>query len=104
MRIDGIKLEDRIIPGFLASLSDKNFIDTYCKGDQKAKDELYHLVSGKKFLKGNEGEPDEDDNDERKALSEYRLRALKKYIDKFESASTYGELDKYFNFINLTDD
>ena len=108
-RLFGYEIDDeKSIPGFLLSLSLDNakdkedFINTYCKGDQKTKDELYRIVKNKKFLKGNEDGPDEDDNDEREALSEYRLRALKKYIDKFEGAETYTELDKYFTFIGLT--
>lgn len=106
-RLFGYEIDEATrIEGFLVSLSDDNlqedFINTHCKGDQKSKTKLFNLIKNRKFLKGNEDEPDEDDNDERKALSEYRLRALKKYIDKFEGAETYTELDKYFTFIGLT--
>lgn len=99
--------EAKAYSGFLVELSKedqekKDFIDKYGKGDQKAKDKLFRLVKNKKFLVGDEDEGEDAEN-ERQLLETYQLRALKKYIDKFEGASTYGELDKYLTFIGLTD-
>ena len=58
-------------------------------------------MKGNRYLKGDEGGADA--TDERDLLSKYKLRGLKKYIDKFADAKTYDELGQYFAFIGLSD-
>lgn len=106
-RISGIEVGGIPVEGFLKALSTNNdeekkdYIDTHCNGDEIDKNGLYSLVKNKMYLKGDED--DESSDDRREYLETYKLRALKKYIDNFESASSYEELDKYYTFIGLTD-
>ena len=92
-RIDGIKVGDTSIQGFLVTLSGEDgdkeeYINTHCKGDQKTKYGLYSLMRSKKFL------GDDDD---------CMLQALYDYIFNFEGAATYEELSGCYRRIRLTD-
>lgn len=67
----------------------REYIDNWCIGDQRKKDELYNSIKSKKFLGDNQ---------------DCALQALYNYIFNFEEAKSYDDLEVDYQGMKLTKD